>query len=217
MRVNAHNSRVLRPLCSLVVLVASVLVAFGWRTALQIKRHGDSGWRFGRDGVERVVGPLLVASLVLVVGAPVVALIGGSSTPVWGPAWLVAGTPGLAAGWIGLGLSLAGAVLTVVAQTQMGASWRIGVQRGEQTELVTTGLFAHVRNPIFTGMALVAVGGAVLVPDVLAVAGAVLLVVALEMQVRLVEEPNLRDVHGAAYERWAISAGRFVPGVGRGV
>ena len=45
--------------------------------------------------------------------------------------------------------------------------------------------------------------------------GPVLHVVALELQTRLVEEPYLRRVHGAAYEEYARRVGRFVPGVGR--
>lgn len=89
------------------------------------------------------------------------------------------------------------------------------VRAGEATDLVTGGLFAYVRNPIFTGMALVAAGTALLVPSALAVAGAVLTLVTLEAQVRLVEEPHLRSVHGASYERWAATAGRFLPSLGR--
>jgi protein-S-isoprenylcysteine O-methyltransferase Ste14 len=39
--------------------------------------------------------------------------------------------------------------------------------------------------------------------------------VALEIQIRLVEEPYLERVHGDAYRRYATATGRFVPGVGR--
>jgi protein-S-isoprenylcysteine O-methyltransferase Ste14 len=41
--------------------------------------------------------------------------------------------------------------LTVRAQLDMGESWRIGVDAGEVTALVTTGVFRNVRNPIFSG------------------------------------------------------------------
>jgi protein-S-isoprenylcysteine O-methyltransferase Ste14 len=40
-------------------------------------------------------------------------------------------------------------------------------------------------------------------------------VVAVQLQVRSIEEPYLRRVHGVAYERYAGRVGRFVPGVGR--
>jgi protein-S-isoprenylcysteine O-methyltransferase Ste14 len=41
------------------------------------------------------------------------------------------------------------------------------------------------------------------------------LVVALEVQVRLVEEPYLLRTHGAHYAEYASRVGRFVPGFGR--
>jgi hypothetical protein len=64
--------------------------------------------------------------------------------------------PALAAA--GLVIAFAGVVLTLAAQRQTGASWRIGVDAGERTVLVIGGLFAHLRNPIFTGMLAVTAG-----------------------------------------------------------
>jgi protein-S-isoprenylcysteine O-methyltransferase Ste14 len=96
----------------------------------------------------------------------------------------------------------------------MGASWRIGVDPGERTALVTQGIFGRVRNPIFSAMLLAAVGLVLLVPNVLSAVALVLLIVGLELQVRLVEEPYLTQVHGEPYRRYLASAGRFVPGVG---
>jgi protein-S-isoprenylcysteine O-methyltransferase Ste14 len=97
----------------------------------------------------------------------------------------------------------------------MGESWRVGVDPGERTELVTAGPFALVRNPLYAGMIPFFIGIALLVPNALTIAGAVLLVVALEIQTRLVEEPYLRGVHGSAYADYAARVGRFLPGVGR--
>jgi protein-S-isoprenylcysteine O-methyltransferase Ste14 len=37
----------------------------------------------------------------------------------------------------------------------------------------------------------------------------------VELQVRAVEEPYLRLVHGEAYAIYAANTGRFVPGIGR--
>jgi len=42
----------------------------------------------------------------------------------------------------------------------------------------------------------------------------VALVVAVEVQVRLVEEPYLTKTHGERYLRYASRVGRFVPGAG---
>jgi protein-S-isoprenylcysteine O-methyltransferase Ste14 len=45
--------------------------------------------------------------------------------------------------------------------------------------------------------------------------GLVALVVGIELQVRLVEEPHLLRAHGETYAGWASRTGRFFPGVGR--
>lgn len=195
---------VIRPAVALVLLVAFAALGFGWRTVVQVRRHGETGWRFSRSGPDRVVGPALVVAFALLGVGPVAALAGAAPS-----------TGGWVAAVVGGALAVGAGILTVVAQVQMGASWRIGVEAGERTELVTGGLFARVRNPIFTGMLVFALGLALLVPNLPTVAGAVLAVVTIQAQVRLVEEPNLLAVHGDAYRRWAAATGRFLPGVGR--
>ena len=97
----------------------------------------------------------------------------------------------------------------------MGASWRIGVDPDERTGLVTHGLFALVRNPIFTAMLVTALGLTLMVGNVISLTGLAALFAALEVQVRLVEEPYLLTVHGPDYERYSTTAGRFLPGLGR--
>ena len=96
----------------------------------------------------------------------------------------------------------------------MGSSWRIGVDHAERTELVTSGPFALSRNPIFAAMIPTSLGLGLMVPSGVAPVGVAALLVALELQVRIVEEPYLRRVHGASYADYATRVGRFVPGVG---
>jgi hypothetical protein len=43
----------------------------------------------------------------------------------------------------------------------------------------------------------------------------VLLVVALELQTRLIEEPYLSRIHGEQDADYAARVGRFLPGIGR--
>lgn len=64
-------------------------------------------------------------------------------------------------------------------------------------------------------MIFTAVGFAAMVPNVIAIAAVVGLVVAIEMQVRFVEEPHVRRLHGYAYEQYTTEVGRFAPDVGR--
>ncbi|QYG93432.1 isoprenylcysteine carboxylmethyltransferase family protein [Iamia sp. SCSIO 61187] len=201
-----------RPALALVSLVVFTVLGFGWRTVVQVRRHGDTGWRFSRTGLDRIVGPGLGLGFVLLAVGPAWALAAGDAAVPLGVAAL-AGSDAVAGA--GAALAVVAGVLTVVAQVQMGASWRIGVEAGERTDLVTDGLFTVVRNPIFTGMLAFAGAVALLVPTLPTLAGAALAAVTIHVQVRLVEEPHLVGVHGAAYRRWAAATGRFVPGLGR--
>jgi protein-S-isoprenylcysteine O-methyltransferase Ste14 len=121
---------------------------------------------------------------------------------------------GLARG-IGLVLAIGGILGTFVAQLAMGDAWRVGVDESERTELVTSGPFALVRNPIYSAMLPTVAGLALLVPNVLSIGAALALLLALELQTRGVEEPYLLRTHGRDYADYAGQVGRFVPGIGR--
>jgi protein-S-isoprenylcysteine O-methyltransferase Ste14 len=115
---------------------------------------------------------------------------------------------------VGVVVAVAGLPLIVVAQGTMGRSWRIGVDPGEKTELVTDGLFKLSRNPIYCGMVAMAVGVALMVPNPVSLAAVALFIVAVELQVRTVEEPYLRCMHRGEFTSWAATSGRFLPGIG---
>lgn len=191
---------------ALVVYVAGLVLAFGLRTFVHWRATGSTGFRgiSGRPGsVAWWGGVLFPVALVLGLVAPVLALTG--ATPPVG----VLPAPVLAVA--GLVVGVAGVVLVLAAQAAMGASWRIGVDEGERTELVTGGLFGRVRNPIFTGMVAVSVGVLLMAPTIVAALATVCLVAAVQMQVRAVEEPYLRRAHGRAYEVYLAGSGRFLP------
>jgi protein-S-isoprenylcysteine O-methyltransferase Ste14 len=114
------------------------------------------------------------------------------------------------AGWA---LIASGLVLMIVAQAQMGGSWRIGIDR-QPTELVTSGLYRVVRNPIYSALGLVLVGVVAVTPHPLPLSLAALAVAAVSLQARR-EERHLLALHGERYRIYANGVGRFVPGVGR--
>ena len=187
-----------------------MVFAFGLRTWLQIRRTGESGFKgiSGRPGsLEWIAGVLFVIAIAVGVAAPVLDV-----ADVLEPLGAL-DSAGLRA--TGIAIFLVGLVGTVYAQVAMGDSWRIGVDKEERTALVTSGPFALVRNPIFAAMLPATLGLALLVPNVVALAGLAALWIALEIQVRLVEEPYLLRAHGDAYREYAARVGRFVPGFGR--
>jgi protein-S-isoprenylcysteine O-methyltransferase Ste14 len=198
------------PRTALAVTAVYLALAFGLRALVHYRRTGTTGYvGLGGDvfSVEWCAGVLFAIAVAAGVAAPLLQ-IAGVLRPWTGP--------GAAAGHaLGLGLALAGIAGTLAAQLAMGTSWRIGVDRGARTELVSRGPFRFVRNPIFTWMACASFGLALLAPNVLAAASFAALVLALEIQVRGVEEPYLLRTHGEAYRRYAAATGRFLPGIGR--
>lgn len=194
---------------ALVMYMVMFLVVFVLRTVVQKRTTGDSGIRAGVLGaaagsLEWFAGWLLVLALVAGLAAPIVELAGFD--------------PFVEIGWlriVGAAVAAVGIALTFLAQTNMGTEWRIGIDTEERTGLVTEGAFRLVRNPIFSAMIVSGVGLALMVTNVVAIVGVVALVVAIELQVRFVEEPHLHRLHGDAYRAYAARVGRFVPGFGR--
>lgn len=195
---------------ALALYVLALVVLFGVRSWVQHRRTGSAGFHSisGTPADAGWWGGVLF----------VVAMVAGLAGPLLAVTGTVPTDPPLAVQIVGLVVALAGFAATLAAQTGMGASWRIGVDPGERTDLVTSGVFAHVRNPMFTAMTVAQLGVVLMVPtwaSVLALVALVALVVAVELQVRAVEEPYLRAVHGTDYDAYAARAGRFVPGIGR--
>lgn len=197
-----------RPALALLLLALFHAVAFGLRTWQHLRATGTTGFHgiSGRPGSAEWLGGVLFAlGVALGLAAPLAELLGWVA-PLWQP------TPACAR--LGALLGALGVVATYLSQRSMGTAWRIGVLATERTRLVVRGPFAVVRNPIFTCMLLTALGLAVLLPNVLAWAALACLFVAVELQVRLVEEPHLARLHGQAYRDYSARVGRFVPGLG---
>lgn len=170
--------------------------AFGWRTWRQWKTTGDTGIRIGRDGStqERIAGGLFGVSLIAGLATTI-------QSPVSRPLMRRVGVSLMGAGLIG----------TLAAQLDLGKSWRIGVDSSEETDLVTDGAFAVVRNPIFSAMSMFAVGASLAIGTRSAQLAAAAMLAAVQAQVRLVEEPYLKRVHGDRYKEYRNAVGRFVP------
>jgi protein-S-isoprenylcysteine O-methyltransferase Ste14 len=194
---------------ALALYCASLAITFGVRVAVQLHRTGSTGIKgLPRDArpIERLAGVLFFVALVGGGFAPLLTLL-----DVLEPIPALDGSVGNA---IGLILGVVGVLVTFGAQLAMGDAWRIGVDPGERTELVTDGPFRIVRNPIYSAMIPTVFGLVLMVPNAFAVVAFVCLTVSIEIQVRLVEEPHLRRIHGAAFAAYAASVGRFVPGLG---
>ncbi|TXI52809.1 methyltransferase family protein [Mycolicibacterium mageritense] len=193
-----------------VLFVVLMLVIGVWRRRIQLARTGDSGnrrrWRPDGSLEWWALALADVGYLLVGVGAPAAALADLPAPALVGQVWVQ---------MVGIVVAVAGITLTLLAQLGLRSSWRIGVDDTETTDVVTTGPFALVRTPIFTALQFTLTGLVLMVPNLVAAAGLVIAAVGIELQVRRVEEPYLRRVHGRAYTDYTTRVGRFLPGLGR--
>ncbi len=110
---------------------------------------------------------------------------------------------------VGLVLVAASLVWVVMAQWQMGRSWRVGIDDTHPGQFVAGGLFRISRNPIFLGMMALLLGLFVVMPDALTMLVLVLGFTLISVQIRL-EEAHLARRYGSAYEEYRAKVRRWL-------
>jgi protein-S-isoprenylcysteine O-methyltransferase Ste14 len=135
----SHSTLIFIGCCWLAWLLYWVVMAF--RTKRTVERGGLFGYRAVTVAV--VFGLLAVARLLGV----------ATHARLWP-------TP-LALGITTDGIVVAGVAFTVWARIALGRNWSAEVTFKQDHELVETGPYALVRNPIYTGLLLMALGTAI--------------------------------------------------------
>jgi len=188
------------PAVVLAVIVAWLMLAT-YRTSRGI---GRKAYGFGRSIRQTRARVLFTAAVVGALSALGLHAAGGAWSvllPIAGEAYTVR--------MAGLGLAVAGQVLTVVARSEMGRRWQVGIPDKAPDALVTTGLFGLSRNPVFLGMLAMAAGLAVAVPSPTVIACALAFWIACEVQVRD-EERFLERSFGPAYTTYRSAVRRWI-------
>lgn len=111
--------------------------------------------------------------------------------------------------WMGVLLCLTGLLLLFWSLVSFGRSFRVGIDTGHPDRLVTTGVFALSRNPIYVAFGLVLLGEFLVLPNwillIYAGAGAWL----FHRQV-LREERYLKEFYGKEYSDYCKRVRRYV-------
>ena len=190
---------------ALIMTTLFVLIVVVGRVILQYRLSGDHGIRFAG-------GPLL--NMKRLVSYFSIFSIGGTILISSLSAFSII-SPQVQLGFVGnvLGIlfCIGGIVITSFSQIKMGKEWRIGVDENEKTELVCDGIYSRIRNPIYSGIMIFGLGLLLLVPHILMLAFTALVYLAIEYQVRKIEEPYLRTLHGQAFDDYVKSTGRYIP------
>ncbi|GAB2190037.1 methyltransferase family protein [Sessilibacter sp. MAH2] len=109
----------------------------------------------------------------------------------------------------GTGIMLVALVWVVTAQSQMGASWRIGIDHDQKTEFVQRGLFKYSRNPIFVGVIFMSLGYLLVLPNSITFAILVLNIALIQIQVAM-EEDYLTRQHKQEYREYCQQVRRWL-------
>ncbi|MCA9606202.1 MAG: isoprenylcysteine carboxylmethyltransferase family protein [Myxococcales bacterium] len=195
--------RLFLPVYFVVAMIA--LVAY---RGLRVRRQtGISPFAFNRtDPLDGYIAKVLLVTEIAVIVSVVAYAVGGEVYAALSPIEWVAHP---VAQWTAGVVLVVALVWAVVAQAQMGASWRIGIDRDRRTELVTRGVFRLSRNPIFLAMRVSLVALFVCAPNALSLVAALVGNVLIQVQVRL-EEKHLEALHGDDYRRYRDSVRRWV-------
>ena len=190
-----------------IYLLAYVTAAFVWRSFVVWKRTGVNPVVFkGSDSAHDFIGRVFKVLFGVIVAVVVIyAFVPGAYQYLMPIPWFERT-------WIkstGIVLLLLSLAWTILAQAQMGNSWRIGIDAEHSTELVQRGVFTISRNPIYVGMLVTLLGLFLVVSNVGTLLILLVGIILIGIQVRL-EEEYLTRTHGDKYVEYRRSVRRWI-------
>lgn len=190
-----------------IYFIIFIAAAFGYRIYITWKRTGVKPYFLGKpDSLHGIMGILIIAGIVSCLAVAFVYTFSPSLYRSFDPIPTMQRSDLNAFGVILLLLSLA---WIIFAQAQMGASWRIGVDESQKTDLVTTGVFRFSRNPIYLGMAATLIGLFLVLPNSTTLSLLFGGIAIIHLQI-LLEEQDLRKKHGKALTDYMKKVRRWI-------
>ena len=112
-------------------------------------------------------------------------------------------------GWIGVALCMLGLILFLLSLISFGKSFRVGIDEEKPGSLVTTGVYAISRNPIYTAFGLVLLGIFLIFPNWILLLFLVAGIWLFNRQV-LREEDSLKKIYGEEYLEYCKKVRRYL-------
>ncbi|WP_133471315.1 methyltransferase family protein [Paraglaciecola marina] len=181
-------------------LLVYFLLFFGiaviWRNYKVSKQIGSNAYKLNqKSGVEAIIATYFKYLPLLPIAIYVVYVLFPTQYLLMGPIGLVNHT---IFKWVGLGLLIFSFIWVVLAQSQMGASWRIGIDHDQKTDFIQKGLFKYSRNPIFVGIIIISFGYFLILPNAITLVTLALDILLIQVQVTM-EEDHLNEQYGKSY------------------
>jgi protein-S-isoprenylcysteine O-methyltransferase Ste14 len=111
--------------------------------------------------------------------------------------------------WVGVFFCLAGLVLLLWSLVSFGQSFRVGIDTKHPDKLITTGVFAYSRNPIYTAFALILLGQFLIFPNWILLVYMAAGIWLFHRQV-LREEEYLQQHYGKEYSDYSNRVRRYL-------
>jgi len=118
-------------------------------------------------------------------------------------------TPTLILGWAGALLTAIGIGFAIWARVNLGRNWSSRPTVKEQHELVTTGPYAYVRHPIYSGIMLAALGTA-LVTSIFGIGMLIFISIFFALRMNK-EEKIMLELFPEQYPEYQKQTKRLVP------
>jgi protein-S-isoprenylcysteine O-methyltransferase Ste14 len=110
--------------------------------------------------------------------------------------------------YLGLLIELFGIIVFIWAMIDMKTSWRVGIDKGTITNLITSGVYRMSRNPAFIGFYLMFIGLFISYPNVLTLINVILNIGAMHLLI-LQEEKHLLDIFSERYIEYTNNTPRY--------
>jgi protein-S-isoprenylcysteine O-methyltransferase Ste14 len=177
-----------------------LLVGMVWLRALLMRRKGIRAMNFGRiDKKDFLIPPFALFYFYLVLAA-------AFNFPTVSRQELF--HSGLVS-WGGVLLCLVGLFLVFLSLVSFGRSFRVGIDLDHPDKLITTGIFAFSRNPIYVAFGLVLLGQFLLFPNWILLAYLLAAAWLFHRQI-LREEEYLRSHYGQEYSEYCGRVRRYL-------
>jgi protein-S-isoprenylcysteine O-methyltransferase Ste14 len=189
------------------MLVAERLILACWLAFIAVWLVHAAG---RKETIERgSFGSRLAYWLPLAIGSALIGK-GFSHTPYPGNLGDVLLTRTPLHGWIGFALALTGLLVAIWARQVLGRNWSASVVVKDKHELVTSGPYARIRHPIYTGLLLMLLGSAVSLGTRAAFLGFMLCLLSCWIKLRQ-EEMLMIRVFPDSYPAYRTRTKRLVP------
>jgi len=110
--------------------------------------------------------------------------------------------------WIGAAICIVGLIIFLISMISFGKSFRVGLDEQHPGKLITTGVFAYSRNPIYAAFGFILIGIFLIFPNWIFLIYIVLGFLVFSRQV-LLEESSLKKQYGEEYTEYCKNVRRY--------